>query len=88
MDGMNLDIEMSDEEDDENIDDIGIANELVEIVYGTVDVEEDDNEDDVDIFTPDQLLPIQTPHTDEVSMPIYCNTYKYTTSTQTICNIR
>ncbi|KAL5239190.1 hypothetical protein ACI65C_006600 [Semiaphis heraclei] len=69
MDGMNSDIELSDEEDDENFDDIGIANELAESVYGTVDVEEDDNEDDVDIFTPDQLLPIQTPPTDEVSMP-------------------
>ncbi|XP_022182789.1 piggyBac transposable element-derived protein 3-like [Myzus persicae] len=68
MDGMNSDLELSDEEDDENIDDIGIANELVESVYGTVDGEEDD-EDDVDVFTPDQLLPIQTPPTDEVSMP-------------------
>jgi len=66
MDGMNSDLELSDEEDDENIDDIAIANAIVESVNGTVDGEEDNDEDDVDIFNPDQLLPIQTPPTDEV----------------------
>ncbi|KAL4126370.1 hypothetical protein QTP88_010592 [Uroleucon formosanum] len=65
MNGMNSDLEFSDEEDDENIDDIAIANLVVERVYGTVD----DEDNDVDIFTPDQLLPIQTLPTDEVSMP-------------------
>ncbi|KAL4101103.1 hypothetical protein QTP88_021123 [Uroleucon formosanum] len=69
MNGMNSDLEFSDEEDDENIDDIAIANLVVESVYGTVDDEDDNEDDDVDIFTPDQLLPIQTLPTDEVSMP-------------------
>jgi len=67
MNGMNSYLVFSNEKDDENIDDIAIANEIVESVYGTVD-DEDDNEDDVDIFTPDQLLPIQTLPTDKVSM--------------------
>ncbi|KAL4084221.1 hypothetical protein QTP88_028047 [Uroleucon formosanum] len=69
MNGMNSDLEFSDEEDDENIDDIAIANLIVESVYGTVDDEDDNEDDDVAIFTPDQLLPIQTLPTDEVSMP-------------------
>jgi len=73
LDGMNSELELSDDEDDDNIDDIAIANDIVESVYGTIDIEEDDyeednNEDDVDIITLDQL-PIQTPPNDEVCMP-------------------
>lgn len=88
LDGMNSDLELSDEEDDDNVDDIDIANEILESVYDTDDGENDenideidivnetverlydiiDNEDDGDIFIHDKLL-IQTPPTDEVSVP-------------------
>ncbi|KAE9522588.1 hypothetical protein AGLY_017010 [Aphis glycines] len=49
LDGMNSDLELSDDEDDDNVDDIDIANEILENIYDTDDGEDDDNIDEIDI---------------------------------------
>lgn len=49
LDGMNSDLELSDDEDDDNVDNIDIANEIHESVYDTDDGEDDDNIDEIDI---------------------------------------